>query len=244
VEDHLRNVKPKVGLFLVGANDVARDPNVEFDAENVKGSLSFHSPTAFIKSLSPYSEVASMVANLYRSFNAYQHGLMHSTLEIDKQGYADVTAAAEQAYISKQTAPVLVQAYEQRLQKLLSAARAIGMQPVLLTQPLLLGAGMDDVTGLDLARIRFAPERNGRMWWTVLEAYNDVTRRVGRAQNILVIDTARELPKSSRYFSDFVHFSNQGADVLAGIVVRHLEPWLEARYPAYRKAGASQKTER
>jgi lysophospholipase L1-like esterase len=244
VEDHLRKVKPKVGLFLVGANDVARNPRVEFDAENVKGSLSFRSPTAFIKSLSPYSEVASLVANLYRSFNAYRHGLLHAKVELNKQGYADVTPAVEEAHVSRNAAPEFVQAYEQRLQKLINASRAAGIEPVLLTQPLLVGAGVDDVTGLDMARIRVGPERNGRMWWNVLESYNDVTRRVGRAQNVLVIDTAHELPKSSRYFSDFVHFSNQGANALADIVVAHLAPWLEARYPAYRKAGANQKTAR
>jgi hypothetical protein len=42
-----------------------------------------------------------------------------------------------------------------------------------------------------------------------------------------VIDLARELPKNSKYFYDYVHFTNEGAEVVAEIVFKNLYPWLD-----------------
>lgn len=234
LEDHVRKLKPKVAVFLVGGNDVARNPEVEFDAENVKGSITFRSPTAFIKSLSPYSEVASLVANLYRSLNAYRHGLLHQKIDLKQQGYADdVTPATESAYVAEAAKLEFVNGYESRLRRLVEVSKGAGIEPVLVTQPLLAGEGIDPVTGLDMARIRIGPGRSGKMWWQALEVYNDVTRRVGRENNLLVIDAARELPKSSRFFYDFLHFSNEGAQALGELIAHRLCPALTAKFPSY-----------
>ena len=100
-------------------------------------------------------------------------------------------------------------------------------------QPLLAGSGIDDVTGLDLARIRANPRANGQMWWESLEVYNDITRRVGRETGTLVIDLARELPKSSHNFYDFVHFNGEGAQQVANILYAHLCPALAHDFPDY-----------
>ena len=46
---------------------------------------------------------------------------------------------------------------------------------------MLLGSGVDDVTGVDLERVRAnAPGQSGAMYWRPLELYNDVVRRIGR----------------------------------------------------------------
>jgi lysophospholipase L1-like esterase len=233
MEDHVVRVHPKVVLFLVGANDVGRDPNQEFEAENIKSTISFHSPTAFIKSLSPYSEVASMIANLYRSLNAYKEGLIHWKIDLDKQGYIDVPPSEEQKNLAQGASDQYLHGFEERVRKLIAVSRANGIEPVLMTQPILAGAGTDDVTQLDLARIVVSPGHNGKMWWDVLEKYNNVTRRVGREKGVLVIDVAHELPKSSRYFYDFIHYTNAGADAMSGILYNHLCPNLMKKFPAY-----------
>jgi hypothetical protein len=51
-----------------------------------------------------------------------------------------------------------------------------------------------------------------------------------------VIDLAREMPKSSRYYYDLMHFSNEGNDRLAAIVARELTPFLAEKYPNFLKA--------
>lgn len=233
LEDFLIPMRPKVALFLVGANDVARSSIDEWDAENVKSGLQFHSPKALIKSLSAYSEVVALGLNAYRSFNAYQEGLIHQQLDLTKQGYLEVTEEAQRQYVELQGGSHL-QGYEARLRRIVSLCREAGIEPVLVTQPLLAGAGTDDVTGVDLARVRaYGPRQTGKMYWDVVELYNDVTRRVGGENNLLVIDLARELPKTSRYFYDFIHYTPQGAEATAEIISRSLCPALQAKYPEY-----------
>jgi lysophospholipase L1-like esterase len=235
MEDHVAKLHPKVVLFLIGANDVGRDPDMEFDAENIKGAISFHSPTAFIKSLSPYSEVASLIANLYRSLNAYKEGLIHQKIDLSKQGYLDVSPEAQEQYVAQGASEHYLHGFEERVRKLIEISQSNGIQPVLLTQPLLVGAGIDDVTQVDLARVIASPGHNGKMAWDLQEKYNDVTRRVGQEKGLLVVDVARELPKTSRYFYDFIHYTNAGADAIAGIIYQQLCPQLTTRFQSYSK---------
>ena len=59
-----------------------------------------------------------------------------------------------------------------------------------------------------------------------------MTRDVGRSQQVLVVDTARRLPKSSRFFYDFVHFTREGASEIAALAASDLCPFLASRFPA------------
>jgi len=197
MEDHIARLHPKVVVFLIGANDVRREPDAEFDAENVKSRISFHSPTAFIKSLSPYSEVASLVANLYRSASAHNSGLWHHRIDLKTMPYlGPLPPGAEQKCLAEFAPPHYLAGYEVRIRKLMMISRSNRIEPVLVTQPLLAGPQIDDVTGVDLGRVEFAPGTSGNMAWDLQEVYNDVTRRIGREQRVQVIDLARKLPKS------------------------------------------------
>jgi lysophospholipase L1-like esterase len=239
LEDQIVKLHPKVAVFLIGANDVGRDPEGEFDAENVKGSVYFRSPTAFVKSLSPYSEVASLVAGLYRSANAYKHGLMHERVNVkDFHPIGFLPPDAEEKYLAKYASPHYLTGFEERIGKLISICKANGILPVLITQPRLEGDAIDDVTGVNLGSIELGPGRNGKMAWDLQEVYNDVTRRVGRQQNVQVIDLARRLPKSSRNFYDFVHFTNAGAEAIGEILAEDLCPTLKSQFPANATAAA------
>jgi lysophospholipase L1-like esterase len=239
LQDYIVPLRPKVALFLVGANDVAASALSDFDVENVRDGLQFTSTRAFIKSLSAYSEVVSLFLNMYRSLTAYQAGLIHSQLDLTRQGYLDVPEEQQKQFIAKHTGKFL-QDYRGRLQRIVEICRSAGIEPVFVTQPLLAGFGTDDVTGVDLARIRTeGPEQSGKMYWDLLEAYNDMTRQVGRENGILVIDLARELPKTSRYFYDFLHFTPQGADAIAAIIDKSLCPMLQTKFPQYARRQCS-----
>jgi hypothetical protein len=97
---------------------------------------------------------------------------------------------------------------------------------------MLLGAGVDDVTGVDLARVANGPQ-SGAMYWASVELYNDVVRRVGQDRGAVVIDLAYKLPKSSKFFYDLTHFTAAGADAVAGIIYASLCPALQVRFPTY-----------
>ncbi len=233
LEDYIVPLHPKVALFLVGANDVAIGSLSEWDAENIKSGIHFESFKAFMKSASAYSEVAALSLNIYRSFTAYQAGLTHHQVDLKSQSYRDVTEEEERQYIALHTTQYLKD-YEARLRRIVEVSRGAGIEPVFITQPLLAGFGIDDVTGVDLGRVRTdGPEQNGKMYWDLLEVYNDVTRRVGRESGILVVDLAREMPKTSRYYYDFIHYTPEGAQAIADIIYKSLCPALQTKFPQY-----------
>jgi hypothetical protein len=56
----------------------------------------------------------------------------------------------------------------------------------------------------------------------VMELYNDTTRRISAAARVRLIDLAREMPKDPRYFSDWIHFTNDGAVMVGDLVFQGL----------------------
>src|SRR4029078_11820580 len=149
LEDFVVPLHPKVPIFLVGANDVARASISDWDGENVKRGLQFAFARAFIKSASAYSEVISLFLNGYRSYTAYKAGLIHQQIDLSQQGYLDIPEAEPQQYLQENASPALLKGYEERLQKLVQVSRKAQIEPVFVTQPLLVGFGTDDVTGVD-----------------------------------------------------------------------------------------------
>ncbi len=243
LEDFIVPLRPHVALFLVGANDVARSSIAEWDAENVKSGLQFNSLKTFIKSLSAYSEVATLSLNMYRSYIAYRAGLIHQSVDLNQQAYLDIPEEEQGKYLVENAAPEYLKAFEERLKKIVETSKKAGIKPILITQPLLVGFGKDDVTGVDLARVQADdPRHTGKMYWEVLQAYNDVTMRVGRESRIPAIDLAKQMPKSSRYFYDFMHYTPQGAQVVADILARFLCPVLQTDFPEYATRGCSSET--
>jgi lysophospholipase L1-like esterase len=234
LEDFIVPLHPKVALFLVGANDVARSSISDWDAENVKSGIQFGSGKAFIKSLSAYSEVVSLFLNGYRSYTAYRAGLLHQQVDLKQQGYLEIPEAEQKQNFEENANTALLKGYGERLGDIVKICRNAGIEPVLVTQPLLVGFGIDDVTGVDLARTKaYGPRQTGKMYWDVVEAYNNITRQVAKENGVLVIDLANKMPKSSRYFYDFIHYTPEGAQVIADIIDRSLCPALQGKFPQY-----------
>ena len=121
-----------------------------------------------------------------------------------------------------------------RLSMLVKVCRDHGIEPVLITQPTLYGPGVDPVTGVDLEVVKVG-DKNGRFMFQAIDLYNGVTRQVAQTNGALLIDLARELPRDSAFYYDFLHYTEPGAAAVAGIVARRLEPFLAARYPSFKK---------
>ena len=68
-----------------------------------------------------------------------------------------------------------------------------------------------------------------------IDLYNGVTRADGPKKGVLLIDLARELPRNSASYYDYLHYTEPGAAAVAGIVAQNLEPFLAARYPTFKK---------
>ena len=237
MHNFIAKLKPKVAVFLIGINEVGISNPREFDTRMGTG-LSFRSLDKFLSSLAYRSEVASVGLNLYRyyfpkSVQAIGQRDM-GELDLTKLPTLELTAA-EKAAVLQTHAEKYVPAFEVRLRRLLQVTKENGILPVLLTQPVVYGPVVDDLTGIDLGKMGVAKSMNGEVGWQVMELYNDVTRRVGAEEGILVIDEAREMPKSSRLYYDLMHFSNAGAEKFAEIAARGLSPYLAKKFSNFAK---------
>ncbi|HKS77168.1 MAG TPA: SGNH/GDSL hydrolase family protein [Terriglobales bacterium] len=239
LEDHVIKLHPKVVTFLIGRNDMAHTDLGDFDADGLRSSVSWKTPQDFLYSMSGYSEVASLTLDTYRTITSYRLGLTHENVDLAKVKYEDPSSEEEAQYLAKHKASQ--PAYADRVKQLIEMCRRNHIEPVLITQPMLAGPVTDDVTHVDLARIKVSQHCrcNGEMWWDALEMYNDTTRKVARENNVILVDLAKEMPKSSRYFYDFVHFTNEGAQKVADIIDSSLCPALASKFPNQAKGTCS-----
>jgi len=109
--------------------------------------------------------------------------------------------------------------------EIIAACRKAGVEPVLITQPHLLGSENDPETGVPLSTISMGGI-SGALFWILLEEYNGVLREVAAKENVFLIDLAHYIPKSSRYYYDLLHFSNEGSALVADAVSSRLVSWL------------------
>jgi lysophospholipase L1-like esterase len=240
MEDFLVKLRPKVVIFLVGVNDIGVDSVKRVD-QNINTGLrweSFRSLERFAGALADYSEVAAAVLNLKRYYFpkvtwAPSQREVNLKTEPTLEMADAAKAAKERDYQAKYP-----QVYEINLKTLVRICRENDIIPVLMTQPALYGHGVDDVTGVDLSKIKITDDINGGFYWTILEIHNRVTRKVAQEEKVFLIDLAREVPKSSKYYYDLVHYDNVGAAKVGSIIYQQLYPYLAQKFPQYLRTTA------
>jgi lysophospholipase L1-like esterase len=245
MRDYIAAIKPKVVIFLIGINDVGLDkPNppddyiINLSEYWQKRPLQKRHPIieAILSgqglgiALAENSKLFSLSLNIFRAYKATQSEIGHGQIDFAKlvnMKPLPVDEGERRAEFENHSKKFLPQ-YEARLERLIALTRKAGIVPILLTQPALYGPAIDDVTGLDFAA------RSG-LKWERLEWYNDVTRRVAAENNVFVIDLAVKMPKSSRFYYDWFHFTNEGAEKAVEILKKEMEPWLILKFPQFKK---------
>lgn len=243
MQDYLVKLKPKVVIFLVGINDLGIRGERDFD-QRIHG-VNFRSLERFLASLAVHSELATAALNLYRYYfpKSTMINNQNDPQETDfkKLPHFEVSDAARAALI-KDHQDHYLKPYKTRLERLITICREHTILPVLVTQPVLYGGGVDEASGVDLDHRFVAKDMDGATAWQVLELYNDITREVGREQGVLVIDLARQMPKNSTYYFDLMHYTNAGAAKVADIIATQLTPFLVRKFPSYYKGPISSLT--
>jgi hypothetical protein len=174
------------------------------------------------------SEVLSTAQVLYRSWRAFDLGL-GNLREIDLANIESVPPSASRLEARLEDhRENFVDAYATRVSGMVDSLRARGIEPILVTQPALFADIVDPTTGLAVGNL-VSREVPAAERWQVLELYNDAIRRMGRERDILVVDLARDMPKDSALYLDWIHFTNKGAERVAEIIDRELGPLLLAR---------------
>lgn len=230
-ESYLAQLRPDILIFLIGNNDVGRGSPNPMDLELHRDGIDWSSSSAFVKSLAEYSDTIALAISLLRYKRAADLGLVYrGQIDLDELGTVPPPSPEERAALYTMHREEHVPPYRQRLTELIELSRKNGIEPVFVTQPGLYGPAVDDITGIDLATIDRSGS-NGNTVWETLELYNETTRQVGLENDVLVIDLAHSLPKSSLYFYDLVHYTNEGAVKIADILHETLCPFLAERFP-------------
>ncbi len=225
-------LEPDYVVFLIGTNDVGNERPRAYDREQVASGLDLSSPKAVIKSIVPHSEIMAIVLNAYRAQRARNMGLAHKSVDVAALPPAGETVDARALLADH--ADRLLPAYRERVGDLMARTRALGATPVLMTQPLVVGGGLDPRTGADLGTVEvdiYEPGISGATAWALLESYNDVVRSLAEQEDVPLIDLGRLLPKDSTHFTDYIHFTNTGSAAVGDIVAAGLCPVFAGAHP-------------
>src|SRR4051812_30382833 len=213
LRDFVVGLRPRVAVFLIGVNDIGLDGRNPYDAALTPPASPLRSAIVFIRG---HSELAALTQNLLRTARAKEEGFGHAQIDLRTIPHLEHDTATTQATMAKFSAPL--DAFAARVSAIVDECRTHGIEPILVTQPALYGDAVDPATGVDLSTVQVKGAANGRLWWRVQEAYNDVIRTTARAHGVTLVEAARELPKDSRLFYDFMHFTNEGAEQLGTLI--------------------------
>lgn len=217
-------LRPRYALFLIGVNDVGRDDLNDFDRAMLLERRGVGDRVVAA------SELLSTAQVLLRSLRAAREDRGHKW-ELDLARAArrrrGIPPDVEETLLREHGAGA-VPAYARRVEALILASRAAGIEPMLITQPALWGDETDPATGIPLGTIA-SGQWNAAVRWRLLELYNATTRRAGGEHGVLVIDLATALSKDSRLFYDWVHFTRDGARRVADVIQGELLPFLVRR---------------
>jgi len=219
LEQHVLKLRPKIIIFMTGLNDI--------------GGTAQSRGNSMLSGVAARSRVASVLVNLGRYLDARKKGLVHEQLDLKTLPRTSVDTP-EEAKILGRYGPQALEAYRARIEELIKVCRANSIEPVFVTQPALFGSGQDPATGISLEDVRVG-DSNGAVSWKVLELYNDVLRAECANQGVLCLDLARKMPKDSRYYYDFYHFTPSGAEKVAELIYSELKPFMSQKYPNFKR---------
>jgi lysophospholipase L1-like esterase len=225
MEYHITKIHtPKMVLFLIGTNDVRR--------RDYTGTR-FISISDYFKAMARYSEVLSSALNIYRVYMAKIVARVdHFQMDLPSMGTLEISEKIIRITLGYHTNE-FIPYYKKRVKRLIELAKDNGIEPCLITQPCLSGNAIDDVTGANLAKVKLGKYLNGDLRWRTVQLYNTATKEVGREEGVFVIDLANEMPKSSKYFYDNFHFTNEGSKLVAEIIYKELCPHIQENFKQY-----------
>jgi len=228
LQDYLVKLRPKVILFLVGCNDMLLDSLRPSETSNLKGHYA-----TFFTFLTKNSELCSLLANLWRMRVIQKGNLNDNYYDLSIHKNDNLVLPDDYCHARLETTKKFLPAYRARLNYLLDLCKKYEIRPVLITQPAMYGEGLDEATGTDLAKVKHNDQTSGLLWWSELQLYNQVTIEVGNENHIAVINLATALPKGSKYFYDYVHFTNEGNEKVSQIIHDALVPYFtnELHFP-------------
>jgi hypothetical protein len=117
----------------------------------------------------------------------------------------------------------LVHDFAAGLQTLICTCKAWGIVPVLMTQGNRITDHPDPVVAAYIGRDGRDRGISYEQFKALYDAFDDTIREVGRKNQVMVIDLAREVPPDKKYLYDLVHFNDAGSQLAARIIAARLK---------------------
>lgn len=185
---------------------------------------------------SPFGDVEGAIrtlrdATIPRLYRVFRNGFSEAPqLRLVNRAYAQTVTAEAPPKLGPADAWGID--FRNALLSFVRTAQSWGIRPVLMTQAVeLKGVQLpenDDggayLAPQNLARAGFTAETFG----STHAYFNAITRGVARDTGAVLIDLERAYPWSANELYDALHFSDQGSEVVAGIVAEALAPDVEA----------------
>jgi lysophospholipase L1-like esterase len=109
------------------------------------------------------------------------------------------------------------------LQTIVCTCKAWSIVPVLMTQANRITDHPDPVVAAYIGRYSQETGISYQRFKVLYDAFNDTIREVGRKNQVMVIDLAREVPADKKYLYDLVHFNDAGSQLAARIIAGRLK---------------------
>jgi len=109
------------------------------------------------------------------------------------------------------------------LRTIVCICKAWGIVPVLMTQANRITEHPDPVVAAYVARGGRDRGINYQRFKALYDAFHDTIREVGRKNQVMVIDLAREVPSDKKHLYDMVHLNDAGSQLAAQIIAARLK---------------------
>jgi len=121
---------------------------------------------------------------------------------------------------------MLTREFAMNLQTIVDVCQIRGIVPVLMTQGNRITGHPDPVVAAYVNRFRQDTGLSYREFKEIYDAFNETIRRVGRRNQVTVIDLAAAVPPDKYHFYDMVHFNDRGSRYAAGLIAARLKTLL------------------
>ena len=136
------------------------------------------------------------------------------------------TRAAEAEFaVMDSLPPENVRRFHDDVTNLVTSLKSRGVVPVVVTHANAFGSGATPENQAQLVAWRkFYPMLREQGFLNMEHRMNDALRAIAHEQDVALIDVAAVLPANPQTFADFVHFTDHGADLMAGELANGLTP--------------------
>lgn len=199
-------------------------------SDNLTPKIPHISSTSYIKSIVDNLRCFSKIKEILKKAmqNNFPDILKSYQLKISQKQ----VVTAERKYLSGNStkdyvSDASVSSYQDELSRVVTYLKSQNITVIICTYPTLINRdNLDKYLEIFLDNRRYFPcfSLNGMV--DVVEKYNQATINVSKQQGVLLFDAYNEIPKSTEYFGDNVHYTDKGASLFAkgiALIIKHID---------------------